>query len=95
MGIRGQGELGHQQQIPLGLPQAQVHFSVLVPEYPILQQAVHQPQGGCLVVGWAHPDQNQESGAYGCDALGTNVHAGLDNALQQSYHDVFNPLYRQ
>jgi hypothetical protein len=33
--------------------------------------------------------------AYGRDALGVNVDAGLQNALQQSNHDVSNPLCRQ
>jgi hypothetical protein len=79
--------LGHQQQIPLGLPQAQIHFPVLVREYPVLKQAIHQPQGGCFVVGGAYPDQHQESGAYGCDALGVDVDTGLHNALQQSNHN--------
>jgi hypothetical protein len=88
VGIRGQGKLGHQQQIPLDLLQALIHFSVLVREYPVLKQTVDQPQGGCFVVGWAHPDQHQEPGAYGCNALGADVDTGFYNALQQSDHGV-------
>ena len=93
--LRGQGELRYQQQISLDLAQIQIHFSVLVREYPVLEQAIEQPQGGRFVVGGAYPDQYQESRADGRDTLGVDVDAGAQNALQQSDHDVLAPLRRR
>jgi len=92
VGFRGQGELGHQEQIPLDLPQAQIHFPFSSAEYPVLKQTVEQPQGGCFVVGWAYSDQHQKSGAYAGDTLIVNINAGSGNALQQSIKSVSSPL---
>jgi hypothetical protein len=46
-----------------------------------MQQAIEQPYGGGLAVVRAYPHEDQESGAYGCNALGADLDAGLRNAL--------------
>ena len=60
MRLRGQGELRHQQQVAHEVcVRLKFVWLASVREYPVLKQAVDQPQGGRLVVGWAHPHQNQ------------------------------------
>src|ERR1700733_8716587 len=93
--VRSQGELRHKQQIAHGLREAQVHSARLVREYAVMQQTIEQPHSGGLAVVRAYPHEDQESGAYGCNAFGADLDAGLRNALKQSNHDnalLFNEL---
>jgi hypothetical protein len=46
-----------------------------------MQQAIEQPHSGGLAVVRTYPHEDQESGAYGCNALGADLDAGLRNAL--------------
>jgi hypothetical protein len=93
--VRSQGELRHEQQIALGLRQAQVHFACLVREYAVMQQTIEQPHSGGFAVVRAHAHQDQESGPNGSNALIADIDAGLYNTLQQPNHKnsiLFNRL---
>jgi hypothetical protein len=46
-----------------------------------MQQTIEQPHSRGLTVIRSYPHEDQESGAYGCNALVADFDAGLRNAL--------------
>jgi len=58
-GVGCEGKLGYQEQFPLNLDQAEVHFPRIIRKYPVLQQSLQKPAGGRLVIRWSDTEQHQ------------------------------------
>ena len=64
-GVGCEGKLRYQQQFPLNLHQAEVHFPRVIGKYPVLQQSLEKPARGRLVIRRPDTQQHQQPGADG------------------------------
>jgi hypothetical protein len=86
VGIRRQGELGHQQQAAADFNQAPVHAPLVIGKHPVAQQALQQTIRLGFAVALLHAHQHQEAGADGAHHRALDLDAGGGDPLQQTDH---------
>src|SRR5215469_14087375 len=86
VGVRGQGELWHEEQSAVDLAQRAVHAAFGVREHPVAEQALAEALGGGAAVALRDADERQKSRTDLRDALRADAYLGAADTLDERDH---------